>query len=92
MRAARLAGLDLARAWALLGMLVVNFRVAMGVDKDPDAPVWLQGAVEALSGRAAALFVVLAGMGLALATSKLHGGELWNWITRRALFRPPWAA
>ena len=54
MTAARLTGLDLARAWAWLGMLVVNFRVAMGVDKDPNAPAWLQAAVEALSGRAAA--------------------------------------
>ena len=86
MTAARLTGLDLARAWAWLGMLVVNFRVALGVDKDPSAPAWLQGAVEALSGRAAALFVVLAGMGLALATRKMRGGALWSWIARRALF------
>jgi uncharacterized membrane protein YeiB len=86
MSTARLTGLDLARAWALLGMLVVNFRVALGVDKDPHAPCWLQAAVEALSGRAAALFVVLAGMGLALATRKLEGGELRSWIVRRALF------
>ncbi|TAG04118.1 MAG: DUF418 domain-containing protein [Betaproteobacteria bacterium] len=86
MSAARLTGLDLARAWAWLGMLVVNFRVALGVDKDPSAPAWLQAAVEALSGRAAALFVVLAGMGLALATRKLRGSELWKWVARRALF------
>ncbi|MBT9492089.1 MAG: DUF418 domain-containing protein [Paucibacter sp.] len=86
MTAARLTGLDLARAWAWLGMLVVNFRVALGVDKDPAAPAWLQAAVDALSGRAAALFVVLAGMGLALATRKLQGGELWSWIARRSLF------
>lgn len=86
MTAARLTGLDLARAWAWLGMLVVNFRVAMGVHKDPNAPAWLQAAVEALSGHAAALFVVLAGMGLALATRKLRGSELWNWVARRALF------
>jgi uncharacterized protein len=86
MTAARLTGLDLARAWAWLGMLVVNFRVALGVDQDPDAPAWLQAAVEALSGRAAALFVVLAGIGLALATRKLRGVALWNWIARRALF------
>ena len=86
MSTARLTGLDLARAWAWLGMLVVNFRVALGVDKDPEAPAWLQAAVEALSGRAAALFVVLAGMGLALATRKLRGTELWNWVARRALF------
>lgn len=86
MTAARLTGLDLARAWALLGMLVVNFRVALGVSKDPDAPVWLQAAVDALSGRAAALFVVLAGMGLALATRELRVSELCTWVARRALF------
>lgn len=86
MTAARLTGVDLARAWAWLGMLVVNFRVAMGVGKDPNAPAWLQAGVEALSGRAAALFVVLAGMGLALATRKLRGSELWKWVARRALF------
>ncbi|CAM8635686.1 COG2311 Predicted membrane protein [Comamonadaceae bacterium] len=86
MTALRLSGLDLARAWALLGMLIVNFRVALGVDNDYEAPAWLQLTVDALSGRAAALFVVLAGMGLALATRNLRGKELWNWVTRRSLF------
>lgn len=86
MTSVRLVGLDLARSWAWLGMLVVNFRVALGVDIDPGAPAWMQGAIEALTGRAAALFVVLAGIGLALATRKLRGAERWNWIARRALF------
>ena len=85
-RAERLIGLDLARAWAWLGMLLVNFRVAMGVAEDAQAPRWLQWGFDALSGRAAALFVVLAGMGLALATRGMDGAERWAWIWRRSLF------
>ncbi|HCH61195.1 MAG TPA: hypothetical protein DFR83_00225 [Deltaproteobacteria bacterium] len=56
----RLVGLDVARAVAIVGMVWVNFRVTIhGVGS---APAW----AEALDGRAAALFVTLAGLGVSL--------------------------
>ena len=58
----RLEGLDLARAMALLGMVLVNFRIAMGVLTG--GPDWLKAMLDELEGRSAASFVVLAGMAL----------------------------
>ncbi|WP_321829073.1 DUF418 domain-containing protein [Thalassovita sp.] len=73
----RLDGLDIARFLAFLGMVLVNFRIAAEVSAGGDLPSLLTNALE---GRAAALFVVLAGIGLGLAraTAPL--------IFRRALF------
>lgn len=57
-------GLDAARGLALLGMLLVNFDLAVsGLSDGPDA---LVGLLEGLRGRAAATFVVLAGVGASL--------------------------
>jgi len=60
----RLVGLDAARGLALLGMLLVNFDlVVSGRPEGHPALVW---ALESLRGRAAATFVVLAGVGASL--------------------------
>lgn len=61
----RIIGYDAARAVAVLGMVVVNFSIILEFD---DAPVaWpFSWAVNALLGRPAALFVMLAGVGLSL--------------------------
>lgn len=64
MPSARLEGLDLARFLAFVGMVVVNFKVVMGADYAPGILDTLTGALE---GRAAATFVVLAGLGFGLA-------------------------
>ncbi len=61
----RLTGVDAARGVALLGMMAVHVMP----DVDPDGSTSLTYLLA--SGRAAALFAVLAGVGLALA----HGGE-----------------
>ena len=67
----RLDGLDLARFLAFIGMVIVNFKVVTGAG---DAAVSTGAAggvldilVGAFEGRAAATFVVLAGVGLGLA-------------------------
>ncbi|MFP5071974.1 heparan-alpha-glucosaminide N-acetyltransferase domain-containing protein [Pseudonocardia nantongensis] len=52
----RLTGVDAARGLAVLGMIVAHVAAA-----DPGAPLW-----QAVHGRAAVLFGVLAGVGLAL--------------------------
>jgi uncharacterized membrane protein YeiB len=60
----RIIGYDLARALAIFGMVVVNFKIVMGAEQN--GPPWLTQLVGLLEGRAAATFVVLAGVGLSL--------------------------
>jgi len=60
----RIVGYDLARAIAIFGMVLVNFKVVMGASSaGPDWLVTLSGWVD---GRAAAIFVTLAGIGVSL--------------------------
>ena len=59
----RLEGLDLARFLAFVGMVIVNFKIAMGAEEGSGV---LNLLTTALEGRAAATFVVLAGIGLGL--------------------------
>ena len=66
-RRSRLDGLDVARYLAFVGMVIVNFKIAMGASDDGGILGILTGALE---GRAAATFVVLAGIGLGLAARK----------------------
>lgn len=64
----RILGFDFARALAVFGMVLVNFKLVMGPSRNgPDWLVWLAGLLE---GRAAATFVVLAGLGLSLMSRK----------------------
>lgn len=60
----RLDGLDIARYIAFVGMVVVNFKIAMGAESEDGFANLITTALE---GRAAATFVVLAGIGLGLA-------------------------
>lgn len=90
---ARLEGLDLARYAAFVGMVVVNFRIAMGAESDTsawhgtgaggDGTPWHAVIANLLEGRAAALFVVLAGIGLGLAVAR---GQTRTTTLRRAAF------
>ncbi|WP_412459209.1 DUF418 domain-containing protein [Alkalihalobacillus trypoxylicola] len=64
----RIEGLDFARALAMFGMLVMNFMVVTGAQGN-GAPllVWFTNLFE---GRAAATFVLLAGIGISLMTKR----------------------
>ena len=62
--APRIAGYDLARALAILGMVLVHFSLVMSFARMKEG--WLAHVIEFLDGRAAATFVVLAGVGLTL--------------------------
>ena len=73
----RLDALDAARFLAFCGMVLVNFRIAAEVAQVKD---WASELIDALEGRAAALFVVLAGIGIVL--SRISAGLL----LRRAAF------
>ncbi|KAA3646269.1 MAG: DUF418 domain-containing protein [Chloroflexi bacterium] len=60
----RIYGFDVARAFAIFGMVIVNFNIAM--DTANAGPAWLTTFVQLFEGRAAATFVVLAGIGISL--------------------------
>jgi uncharacterized membrane protein YeiB len=66
----RIVGYDLARAVALLGMLLVNFSVLIGSSSSD--PPWLDYLIGMIKGRAAATFVILAGVGLSLLTRSAY--------------------
>lgn len=81
-QSSRLDGLDVARYLAFVGMVIVNFKIAMGAENDAGILGILTSVLE---GRAAATFVVLAGIGLGL--SGLRGREQTTAVTiKRALF------
>jgi uncharacterized protein len=64
----RIIGFDLARAYAIFGMYIVNFNIVFGNYQDKS----VMGQVLSLfSGNSSSLFVMLAGMGLSL----LAGGK-----------------
>ena len=80
----RLVGLDLARFLAFFGMVIVNFSIAMGVTFEPGS--WSTHLSEGMQGRAAATFVVLAGLGLGLAANRSQTAPIFSVTVKRALF------
>lgn len=69
----RIEGLDFARAVAMFGMFVVNFGVITGAEGN--GPTWLIWVQSLFQGRASAIFVILAGIGIALMTAKARTTE-----------------
>lgn len=69
----RIAGLDLARGFAIIGMVLVNFKVVMGAEEV--GPRWLRAIGAAFDGRAAATFVVLAGIGSSLGSRRAREAD-----------------
>ncbi len=86
-RANRQYGYDLARALAVIGMVIVNFKIAMGAETA--GPGWLVWLVGLIDGRAAAAFVILAGVGMSLLSRKARlSGDLQAMAAhRKALFK-----
>jgi len=80
----RLEGLDLARFLAFVGMVIVNFHIVMA-DAAAGAG-WTGFLVQALEGRAAATFVVLAGIGLGLAAGRGPYGQTFSTTLKRGVF------
>ncbi|MCR9155059.1 MAG: DUF418 domain-containing protein [Bacteroidetes bacterium] len=83
----KIVGLNVARAFAIIGMIIVNFKIVIG----SEGPGWLQAVADVFSGKAAATFVVLAGLGLSLMAKSAQGDPLkkrkvqWK-VFKRALF------
>jgi uncharacterized membrane protein YeiB len=69
----RIAGYDLARALAILGMVLVHFSLVMSFRRMNEG--WLAHVIGFLDGRAAATFVVLAGVGLTLRSRRAVGAD-----------------
>ncbi|MGH1485459.1 MAG: DUF418 domain-containing protein [Cellvibrionaceae bacterium] len=63
----RVAGFDLARALAIFGMVIVNFKIVMSANTGSQL---LVNVVQLFEGRASALFVILAGVGVSFITNK----------------------
>jgi uncharacterized membrane protein YeiB len=83
----RVFGYDVARALAILGMVLVHFCIVMSSQHLETS--WVYLLTEALDGRAAALFVVLAGVGVTLRARKpmALGDEAGLAAVRRSLRR-----
>jgi len=64
----RIIGYDVARSLAVFGMVIVNFKVVMGAGEN--GPGWLIWLVGLFDGRAAATFVILAGVGISMLSRK----------------------
>lgn len=65
-KSTRIIGIDFARTLAIIGMIIVNFKIVLGDGK----PLWLKDWLSFFDGKAAATFVILAGVGLSLMASK----------------------
>ena len=90
-RSPRIIGLDIARAFAIIGMVIVNFKITMGAEEG--GPPWLRTFAALFDGRAAATFVILAGVGASLGSRRAresgdHDQERRARVTlaKRALF------
>lgn len=64
----RVYGFDVARAVAILGMVVVHFSLVMSADHSGSE--WIDSVLAFLDGRAAATFVILAGIGVTLMSQR----------------------
>lgn len=84
----RIIGFDLARAYAIFGMYIVNFNMVFGSYNDT-SPVGKF--LSLFSGNSSTIFVMLAGMGIALMTNRPHytheeKKKLRHTVLKRALF------
>lgn len=79
----RQPGLDLARALALCGMVLVSFHLASA---SSDLSGWLDRLIAMFQGRPAALFVTLAGLGIGLGSKGMRWRQAAARTARRGLF------
>jgi uncharacterized membrane protein YeiB len=63
----RITGFDLARALAIFGMVIVNFKISMNAETGSPLLICI---AQLFEGRASALFVILAGIGITFLTNK----------------------
>lgn len=88
MKTQRITGFDLARAYAIFGMFIVNFNTVFGSVTSKEG---LFGLLNAFNGNSSVLFVILAGMGVSLMTRSAldepaQQSQLKNTVLRRSWF------
>lgn len=65
----RIIGFDLARAYAIFGMFIVNFNFSFGSVMNPTEPIG--HFLNIFTGNSTAIFIICAGMGVSLMTNKI---------------------
>lgn len=80
----RTIGFDLARAYAIFGMYIVNFNIVFGSMSDSST---LGQFLQLFNGNSSTIFVMLAGMGLSLMSSRLNYEESEKKIIRNKLIK-----
>lgn len=81
----RIIGFDLARAYAIFGMFIVNFNTVFGNAKDES---FLGQFLTLFSGNSSTVFVMLAGMGVALMSNRINEyGSEERWHLRFTLIK-----
>lgn len=83
----RIAGFDLARAYAIFGMYIVNFNVIFGNYRDTTPAGKF---LSLFSGNSSTLFVLLAGMGVSLLTNRPDAEAATQSGLRRLILRRSW--
>jgi uncharacterized protein len=78
----RVTGFDLARTLAIFGMVIVNFRIAMNAETGNLLLMSFAGIFE---GRASALFVILAGVGVTFLTNKARESSDRSFVLKNRL-------
>ncbi|MBC7921461.1 MAG: DUF418 domain-containing protein [Ferruginibacter sp.] len=83
----RIIGFDLARAYAIFGMFIVNFNTVFGSHQ---ATSGLGGFLNLFNGNSSTAFVILAGMGVSLMTNRPDYSLLEKSQLRRKVIRRSW--
>jgi uncharacterized membrane protein YeiB len=83
----RIIGFDLARAYAIFGMFIVNFNIVFGEYHGPGA---LNAFLNLFNGNSSTLFVMLAGMGVALLTNRPSYTEVEKRNLRSIIMKRSW--
>ena len=81
----RIVGYDVARAMAILGMVLVNYTSLMEVDTF--SPSWLKPIVYWVYGRAAVVFVMLAGISVSMMASRSTAPTATRALQKRLFIR-----
>ena len=69
----RILGFDIARAYAILGMFIVNFNFCFGSFQDQS---FLGKSLNLITGNSTAIFIICAGMGVSLMTNNVNYNSL----------------
>jgi uncharacterized protein len=83
----RIIGFDLARAYAILGMYIVNFNTVFGSLNSKSV---LGKFLSMFSGNSSSTFVILAGMGISLMTNKVDYSEEEKSKLNKVISRRSW--